>query len=156
MARRYWLMKSDPETFGWEELVRSPKRTTRWDGIRNYQARNLLRDEVKKGDGVLFYHSQADKAVVGTAVVARSAYPDPTQFERKHPAFDPKSDPKDPTWYAVDLAADRRFERPVTLDAMRSISGLEDMFLLRKGMRLSVQPVTPEEWTILTKLGAKA
>lgn len=156
MARRYWLMKSDPETFGWEDLVRSPKRTTRWDGIRNYQARNLLRDEVGKGDGVLFYHSQRDKAVVGTAVVARPAYPDPTQFEKKHPGFDPKADPKDPTWYAVDLTADRAFARPVTLEAMKSISGLEDMFLLRKGMRLSVQPVTPEEWTILTKLGAKA
>jgi len=137
MANRHWLVKSDPETFSFDDLERSPGRTTAWDGVRNYQARNYLRDEMKVGDRVLFYHSQEEKAVVGTATVTRAGYPDPT----------------DPAWHAVDLRFDRRFRRSVTLAEMRTSNGLEDMVLLRKGSRLSVQPVTPSEWKVVEKLG---
>jgi len=137
MANRHWLVKSDPETFSFDDLERSPGRTTAWDGVRNYQARNYLRDEMKVGDRVLFYHSQEEKAVLGTATVTRAGYPDPT----------------DPAWYAVDLRFDRRFRRSVTLAEMRTSNGLEDMVLLRKGSRLSVQPVTASEWKIVEKLG---
>lgn len=153
MARRFWLVKSDPDTFGWEDLERSPGRTTVWDGVRNYQARNTLRDDVAVGDGVLFYHSQADKAVVGTAVVARAGFPDPTQFDRKHPGFDAGAEPDDPTWYAVEIRVDRRFNTAVSLDTLRRTPGLEGMLLLKRGMRLSVMPVTKEEWAIVTRLG---
>ena len=134
----YWLLKSDPDTFSWQDLEKSPKRTTRWDGVRNYQARNSLRDDVRKGDGVLFYHSQTDKAVVGTAVVTRAGYPEPD----------------DPGWIAIDVRADRPFSRPVTLEQMRAIRDLSGMVLLQKGSRLSVQPVTAKEWALVTKLGA--
>ena len=137
MANRHWLVKSDPETFSFDDLERSPGRTTAWDGVRNYQARNYLRDEMKVGDRVLFYHSQEEKAVLGTATVTRAGYPDPT----------------DPAWSAVDLRFDRRFRRRVTLGEMRTSNGLEDMVLLRKGSRLSVQPVTASEWKVVEKLG---
>ena len=149
MAVRHWLVKSDPETFSFDDLERSPRRTTSWDGVRNYQARNYLRDEMREGDRVLFYHSQEEKAVVGTATVTRAGYPDAT-------------DP-DGVWYAVDLrfgrrrdfrrGFDRRFRRTVTLDEMRGQQGLAGMVLLRKGSRLSVQPVTAAEWKIVEKLG---
>jgi predicted RNA-binding protein with PUA-like domain len=120
-ARGYWLVKSDPDTFGWDHLVRSPGRTTRWDGVRNYQARNSLRDAVHEGDGVLFYHSQTARAVVGTAKVVRAGYPDPTQFEASSPGFDPDSPPQAPRWYAVDIRAEEPFPSPVTLEAMRGV-----------------------------------
>ena len=155
MPRRYWLMKSDPETFGWPELMKSPGKTTGWDGVRNYKARNYLRDEVQVGDGVLFYHSQVDKAVVGTAEVVRAAYPDPTQFDLRSDYHDPDS-PKDaPRWFAVELKAKDAFTSPVTLDEMRTHPGLAGMELLRRGSRLSVTPVTSEQWTIVTKLGQR-
>jgi predicted RNA-binding protein with PUA-like domain len=148
-------MKSDPDTFGWGDLERSPKQTTVWDGVRNYQARNSLRDDVAVGDGVLFYHSQADKAVVGTATIARAGFPDPTQFDRKHPGFDKGADPDDPTWYAVEIRLDRKFGTPVDLETLRATPGLEGMLLLKRGMRLSVMPVTKEEWAIVTRLGGQ-
>jgi len=153
---RYWLLKSDPDTFSWQDLVASPRRTTRWDGVRNYQARNSLRDDVAVGDGVLFYHSQADRAVVGTATVTRAAYPDPTQFDRKSPQHDPGSDPGDPRWVAVDIRAEREFAHPVPLDQLRKTPGLAKMTLLQKGSRLSVQPVTSGEWEIICRLGGVA
>jgi predicted RNA-binding protein with PUA-like domain len=146
MARGYWLVKSDPDTFGWDEFVASPDRTTMWDGVRNYQARNFLRDEIRKGDQVLFYHSQQDRAVVGTARVVRAAYPDPTQFDPAEKGFDERSSPENPRWYAVDIKAGRKFARPVTLDALRDVPELADMRLLRRGNRLSVFPVTAPEW----------
>lgn len=153
MARRFWLMKSDPESFSFDDLRKAPGGKTCWDGIRNYQARNYLRDDVRVGDGVLFYHSQADKAVVGLAKVVKAAHPDPTQFDRKHHGFDPDSDPKSPTWLAVDLAWEEDFKTPVTLGAMKKAPGLSEMFLLEKGSRLSVQPVTAEEWKIVVAMG---
>ena len=156
MARRYWLFKSDPDTFGWEHLMASPGRTTRWDGVRNYQARNSLRDEVREGDGVLFYHSQTAKAVVGTARVVRAGYPDPTQFDGKSPGHDAES-PKDaPRWYAVDIRAEEPLPAPVTLDAMRAVPALREFPLLRRGQRLSVLPVSAREWEAVLRLGKLA
>lgn len=151
---RYWLMKSEPESFSWDDLRASPRRTTVWDGVRNYQARNLLRDEIRKGDGVLFYHSNASPpAVVGIATVARAGYPDPSQFDRKSKYHDPKSDPENPRWVVVDIRADRALKTPVGLPELRETRGLEEMVLLRRGSRLSVQPVTAAEWRIILRLG---
>ncbi|MCP3978000.1 MAG: EVE domain-containing protein [bacterium] len=153
MARRYWLMKSDPDTFGLPELKKSPKKTTEWDGVRNYQARNLLRDEIRVGDGVLFYHSQlSPPRVVATAEVVRAGYPDPTQFDRRSPYFDARSRSEDPRWYAVDIRLVKEFAREVGLPELREVAGLEDMVLLNRS-RLSVQPVTSAEWNIITNLG---
>jgi predicted RNA-binding protein with PUA-like domain len=155
VAQRYWLVKSDPDTFGLEDLRRSAGGTTRWDGVRNYQARNLLRDEVREGDGVLFYHSQAKPpAVVGIARVVRAGYPDPTQFDRRAPGHDPESRPADPRWYAVDIRFERALERPLELPELRRTPGLEDMVLLHRG-RLSVQPVAPGEWKAILALARR-
>lgn len=140
MARRNWLMKSDPETFGWADLKAAPGRRTVWDGVRNYQARNFLRDEVRAGDGVLFYHSQTDKAVMGTCRVTRAGFPDPS----------------DAAWVAVEIALHEEFRTPVTLEAMRGAAGLAKMALLQKGSRLSIQPVTAAEWAIVVKLGERS
>ena len=157
MPRRYWLMKSDPDTFGLRHLKKSPGRTTCWDGVRNYQARNLLRDEIRLGDGVLFYHSQVQPpAVVATARVVQAGYPDPTQFDGRSRYHDPASDRSDPRWYAVDIRLDRELQRPVTLPEMRETPGLDNMVLLRKGSRLSVQPVTASEWKIVLGLGKRS
>ncbi len=153
---RYWLMKSEPSVFSIDDLAKAKGRTTRWDGVRNYQARNLLRDEIKVGDGVLFYHSSADPpAVAGTAKVARAGYVDPTQFDRGDGHHDPDSSPDDPRWYAVDIQFESKFARPVALPELRATPALADMVLLRRGSRLSVQPVTPSEWKLISKLGAK-
>lgn len=153
---RHWLVKSDPETFGVEQLGASPGQTTCWDGVRNYQARNLLRDEMRAGDLALFYHSQAEPpAVVGTARVVRAGYPDPSQSDRRSPYYDPDSPPEQPRWYAVDLRLEREFEQPVSLPQLRQTPGLEDMVLLRRGSRLSVQPVTSSEWKIVIALSRR-
>lgn len=155
--RRYWLVKSEPETFSWDDLWRAPKRTTSWEGVRNYQARNMLRDQMKTGDGVLFYHSSTGiPAVMGIAEVAREGYPDPTAFDRKSDYHDPKSDPSAPAWFTVDVRAVEPFARPVELAELRRTPGLEKMTLLQKGSRLSVQPVAPSEWRIVTALGKRA
>ncbi len=156
MARRYWLMKSEPDVFSFDDLTRAPERTTCWDGVRNYQARNFLRDEIRVGDGVLFYHSGADgKAVVGTAEVVKGGHPDPTQFDARSGHHDPDSRKDDPRWYAVDIRAEKSFERPVTLEELRGVAGLRKMRLLQRGQRLSILPVTAEEWKIVVKLGSK-
>ncbi len=152
---RYWLMKSEPESFSIDDLARAKKQTTRWDGVRNYQARNLLRDEISVGDRVLFYHSNAaPPAVAGSARVVRAGYPDPTQFDPEDSHCDPGSPPDAPRWFAVDIAFEAKFARPVTLPEMRADPALGEMVLLRKGSRLSVQPVTPAEWKRIVKLGA--
>jgi len=150
---RYWLMKSEPSVFSIDDLARAKNQTTSWDGVRNYQARNVLR-EAQVGDGVIFYHSSADPpAAVGTATIARAAYPDPTQFDPKSDHYDRDSPKDDPRWYVVDVKFERKFERPVTLAELRANDALEGMVLLRKGSRLSVQPVTPAEWKIVCKMG---
>ena len=150
---KYWLVKSEPSSFSWDDLWRAAKRSTSWEGVRNYQARNFLRD-MRKGDRVFFYHSSAQpNAIVGIAEVAREAYPDPTQFDRKSEMHDPKSSRDDPRWSTVDLKAVRAFDRPVELTALRAIAGLEKMELLRKGSRLSVNSVADGEWRIVAALG---
>jgi predicted RNA-binding protein with PUA-like domain len=156
MARmpRYWLMKSEPETFSIDDLARAKDQTTFWDGVRNFQARNLLRDEMAVGDGVLFYHSSADPtAVVGTAKIVGPGRPDPSQFDRKSDHHDPASTKEAPRWFGVDIKLDRKFARPVPLPELRANQALDGMVLLRKGSRLSVQPVTPDEWRVICRLG---
>jgi predicted RNA-binding protein with PUA-like domain len=149
-------MKSEPETFSIEDLARAAKKTTGWDGVRNYQARNLLRDEIQVGDGVLFYHSSADPpGVAGTAEVARAGYPDPSQFDRKSNHHDPDANPDEPRWYMVDIKHTQTFPTFVPLPALREMPALRDMVLLRKGSRLSVQPVTPDEWKAIVAVGTK-
>ncbi len=137
MTRRYWLLKSDPGTFGWPDLENAEGRRTVWDGVRNYQARNTLRDDVGLRDGVLFYHSQTDKAVVGTCKVTKAGFPDP----------------KDEAWTAIEIALEAKFKAAVTLEAMRRVPGLAHMALLQRGSRLSVQPVTEAEWAIVLSMG---
>jgi predicted RNA-binding protein with PUA-like domain len=157
-ARRYWLVKSEPDSFSFDDLLASPDRTTCWDGVRNYQARNSMRDDMKLGDLVFFYHSSTDPAaIVGIAEVARESYPDHTAFDRKDPHYDPKSKPEAPTWMMVDLRAREPLPRPITLADLHGVKGLEKMVLLQKGSRLSVQPVTAKEWEIVCRLaGVKA
>ncbi|HEX5829610.1 MAG TPA: EVE domain-containing protein [Gemmatimonadaceae bacterium] len=153
VGRRYWLVKSEPNVFSFDDLVAAPGHTTGWDGVRNYQARNFMRDDMRPGDGVLFYHSSCEPpALAGIAEVARAAYPDPTAFDPRDPHHDPKSRRDEPTWYQVDVRAIARFETPIALPELRDTPGLEGMELLRRGSRLSVQPVTREQWEIVTSL----
>jgi predicted RNA-binding protein with PUA-like domain len=144
-VRRYWLFKSEPEVYSIDDLARD--RRCMWEGVRNYQARNLLRDEVAVGDGVLFYHSSTDPlAVAGIAKVVRAGYPDPTAFDPKARYHDPDSDPGDPRWYTVDIALVKKLPEPVARARLQAEPALRDMVLLRRGSRLSIQPVTSDEW----------
>ncbi|MEQ1681644.1 MAG: EVE domain-containing protein [Nitrospira sp.] len=148
----YWLMKSEPTTFSIDDLIRSPNHATYWDGVRNYQARNFMRS-MAVGDHVLFYHSNTDPpAVVGIAEVVKTAYPDSTQFDKKDKHYDPASKPSEPRWDMVDIKYVRKFVRALTLDELRKENKLNGMVLLKKGSRLSVQPVTPLEWRHIMKL----
>jgi predicted RNA-binding protein with PUA-like domain len=149
---RYWLMKSEPSAFSIDDLAASPGRQTCWDGVRNYQARNYMR-EMKVGDQVLFYHSSTEPpAVVGITEVVRTAYPDDTAFQKGNKHYDPKSDPSKPVWEMVDIKLVKKFSRPLSLDFLKGQAPLKRMELLRKGSRLSVQPVQPEEWKAILKL----
>lgn len=150
-ARQYWLVKSEPDVFSFDDLVAARKKGTHWDGVRNYAARNHLR-AMKTGDLVFFYHSSViPSAIIGVAEVAREAYPDDTALDPDHAHFDPKSKRDDPTWFMVDLRAVEALPRPVTLDEIKKTKGLENMALVRLG-RLSVQPVTAREYEIVRKL----
>ena len=155
-GRRFWLMKSEPRVFSSEDLARSSQQTTCWDGVRNYQARNFMRAMVA-GDHVLFYHSNAEPpAVVGVAEVVRTAYPDATQFDKTSHHYDPASVPSAPRWDMVDIQYRQTFKTSLSLDQLRLEPKLKGMVLLQKGSRLSVQPVTEAEWTVVLKLaGAK-
>ena len=149
---RCWLMKSEPSAFSIEDLKNAPNGTDHWDGIRNYQARNLMRDEMKRGDRVLFYHSSADPmAVVGTARVVREAYPDHTALDPDSKYFDPKSMSENPRWVMVDIQFESQFAGPLTLAELRKLPQLHDMMLLKKGQRLSIQPVTEEEFGTIVR-----
>lgn len=151
--RRYWLVKSEPDTFSFDDLLAAKDRTTHWDGVRNFAARNFMRDGMKLGDQVLFYHSSTNpQAIVGIAEVVREAYPDHTAFDRTHHGYDEGSDPNDPTWVMVDLRAIKPFARPVTLPEIKARRDLATMVLLRIG-RLSVTPVTADEWKVITEMG---
>lgn len=151
--RSYWLLKSEPDCFSIQHLAACPKQTTCWSGVRNFQARNFLRDGMKRGDRVLFYHSGAQPpAVAGTAVVVREAYPDPTAWDPRDDHYDPKASPENPTWQMVDIQLETIFAEPVPIGTLRGVAGLKQMELLRKGSRLSVQPVRPREFEIVVEL----
>ena len=150
---RFWLFKSEPNVFSFEDLLASKGKKTHWDGVRNYQARNMLRDDIKKGDGVLFYHSNAKPMVIaGMAVVVKEGYPDHTAFDPADTHFDPKSDLDNPAWYMVDIKAVEKFDPPLTRDELMEVEGLSSMVLLQRGSRLSVQPVKPKEWRTIVKI----
>jgi predicted RNA-binding protein with PUA-like domain len=154
-AMSYWLMKSEPETFSLDDLKSSPKKTTKWDGIRNYQARNMMRDDMKKGDKVFFYHSNCKvPAIVGVAEIASSeAYPDVTQFDPTDGHYDPTSKPDDPRWLLVDVRYKRHLRREISLNELKERSKeLGDFSLTRKGNRLSILPVTEAQWTYILGL----
>ncbi|MFZ0391277.1 MAG: EVE domain-containing protein [Calditrichia bacterium] len=148
----YWLLKSDPDEFGWEDLKKAPGKSTTWDGVRNYQARNNLQ-KMKKGDLALFYHSAVNpQTIPGIVEVVKEAIPDPTQFEKDHEGFDPKSNPENPRWFMVEVKINAEFKTPLTRDEMKSIPELAEMALFRNS-RLSVQPVTIQQWNRITALG---
>lgn len=149
----HWLLKSEPSVFSFADLQRAPQSTTSWEGVRNYAARNFLR-AMKRGDLAFFYHSNAEpNAIVGIVEIVREAYPDATQFQKKSEYYDARSKREEPLWSTVDVRARQPFARPVTLAELRATTGLGKMELLRKGSRLSVTPVAPDEWTIVCALG---
>ena len=143
---QYWLFKSEPTTFSIDDLDASPRKTTCWEGVRNYQARNFLKS-MNVGDLGFFYHSNTDPpAIVGIVKVVKAAYPDAFAFDSSSRYFDPRSSPDSPRWFLVDVQFVKKFSQPLPLDQLRTVKGLEKMELLRKGSRLSIQPVRPEEW----------
>jgi predicted RNA-binding protein with PUA-like domain len=153
---RHWLLKTEPGVFSFDDLLQAPDQTTGWNGIRNYQARNFLRDQMEEGDRVLIYHSSADPPVVaGLAEVVKRGYPDPTQFDPKDDHYDPESTPAAPRWYQVDVKAVRKLPRAVSLDEIRRTKALAKMPLVQRGQRLSVQPVAPEEYALIVRMGSK-
>jgi len=151
----YWLMKSEPDVFGIDDLENTKNQTEHWDGVRNYQARNFMRDDMQVGDQVLFYHSGKSPAVVATARVVTKGYPDPTARDPANTHFDPRSTPDNPVWYMVDIQLEKAFPRPLPLADLRDIPALKDMILLRKGNRLSVMPVAAKEFQTIVKMADK-
>lgn len=143
----YWLMKSEPSEFGIDDLINMPNQTEHWDGVRNYQARNLMRDEMKIGDQVFFYHSNCEQpGVVGTMEIVREGYPDFLAFDPDDKHFDPKSDPDNPRWFMVDVKYLRKLDRTISLQELKQKPELEGLALVRRGNRLSIMPVTEEHW----------
>lgn len=154
--KNYWLMKSEPDVFSIEDLEKVPAQTTHWDGVRNYQARNFMRDTMKVGDQLFFYHSNAaPSGIAGIAEIVKAGYPDFTAFDKNDVHFDPKSDKANPTWYMVDVKFVESFARVLSLEDLRGIAALQNMVLLQKGSRLSVQPVTSSEWQAVVALARK-
>jgi len=144
-------MKSEPDEFSIDDLVKAPKKTTAWFGVRNYQARNYMRDHMRVGDGVLFYHSSCpEPGIAGLAEVASTPYPDPSQFDSRSPYYDAKSKREEPRWMLVDVKLVKK-TRLLSLEEMRAVPALEDMVTLRRGNRLSITPVTPAEWKAVLK-----
>jgi len=153
MSKRYWLIKSEPTAYSIDDLKRD--KSTLWEGVRNYQARNFMMKEMSVGDEALFYHSSAEPpGAVGVAEVSGPAEPDPTQFDSKDDHHDPKSTPADPIWYCVSVKFKQKFARQVSLAELRELKELQNMVLLRKGSRLSIQPVTENEFKLVCKLGS--
>lgn len=149
---KYWLLKSEPTVFSLQDLARAPRKTTSWEGVRNYQARNFLR-AMRRGDRCLFYHSNADPpGVAGVVEVVREAYPDPTAWDARSPYHDPRATPDNPVWSMVDVRLVEAFSREIPLDELRTIPALAGMELLRRGSRLSVQPVTAAEFRAIHRL----
>ncbi len=154
MARRYWLMKCEPAAYTIDDLARDG--VSSWEGVRNYQARNFLRDQMQEGDGVLFYASNAEPSgVTGLATIARAGYPDQYALKKGHKYFDAASTKENPIWYMVDIAFAERFPETVSLETLKHTKGLEEMMVTKKGSRLSVQPVTKPEYDIVVRLGRK-
>ena len=153
---RFWLLKSEPDCFSIDDLAAAPKKTTCWSGVRNYQARNFMRDDMRTGDGVLFYHSSADPpAIVGTAKIVRESYADHTAWDPQDDHYDPKASADNPIWQMVDIRFESKFPRPLPISELRAVPALAKMELLRKGSRLSVQPVTKAEFDAVLKLAKK-
>ena len=151
----YWLMKTEPSTFGVDHLARKPKKTAMWDGVRNYQARNMLRDDFSKGDLAFIYHSSTEETgIAGIMQVVRTAYPDPTQFDKKSEYYDPGATRDSPRWFVVDVQLKRRFKRVITLDELRAHAddALDGMLLLKRGNRLSITPVSDAHWEFILSL----
>lgn len=153
---RYWLFKSEPDCFSIQDLAKSPKKTTAWTGVRNYQARNFIRDDMRKGDRVLFHHSSANPpAIAGVAKIVREHFPDVTAFDETDDHYDPKSKRDDPTWFAVNIQLEEIFKEPIPLERLRSVPALKNMELLKRGSRLSIQPVTKPEFDAVLRLAGK-
>ena len=153
--RRYWLFKSEPAVFSIHDLAKAKGKRTGWEGVRNYQVRNMLRDEIKAGDGVLFYHSRVDPMVIaGTAEVVRDGYPDHFALDQNHKYYDPKSDPENPRWYMVDVKLTQIFKTPVTRELLKQNPITSQMQVMSKGSRLSITRVTESEWRTVHELAA--
>jgi len=153
----YWLMKSEPTSFSIDDLAKAPRRTTVWDGVRNFQVRNMLRDQFRKGDRAFFYHSGcAIPGIAGIVKVSRTGYVDRSTFNPKDHHFDPRSTPEKPLWYCVDVTLVRRFSELITLASLHRHATLKDMLILRRGNRLSITPVNARHWQIILKLAAHA
>ena len=151
----YWLMKSEPDVFGIEHLKKLPRQTDAWDGVRNYQARNMMRDQMKKGDQVCFYHSNCDEpGIVGIMEVVKEGYPDHTAFNPEAKYYDPKSDPEKPRWYMVDIKYKRHLKRTISLHELQQFADtvLKDCPLVRKGNRLSINPISKDQWDFILGL----
>ena len=150
---QYWLMKSEPTEFSIDDLKNRPNKTEPWDGVRNYQARNMMRDQMQLGDKVFFYHSNCDvPGIVGIAKVASQSYADFTAFDKKDKHYDSKSDPENPRWFLVDVKFVKKFKRTISLTELKQCKKLTDMPLVRKGNRLSIMPVTEEQWETINSL----
>ena len=148
-----WLMKSEPDAFSIDNLKNAPKQTEHWDGVRNYQARNMMRDAMNVGDPVFFYHSNCkEPGIVGIAKVVKAAYPDFTAWDPESKYYDPKSSPDNPRWVMVDIKFVRKLPRTITLNELKAHPGLNEMPLVRRGNRLSIMPVTDEQWNIVLTL----
>ena len=150
---QYWLMKSEPEEFSIDDLRKMPKKTEHWDGVRNYQARNFMRDEMKIGDQVFFYHSNCEEpGIVGIAEVVKEGYPDFTAWDPDDKHYDPKTDPENPRWFMVDIKFVRKFANTVSLKTLKDTPALKDMQLVQRGNRLSVMPVGKKEWGTILRM----
>lgn len=150
---KYWLMKSEPETFGIEHLKKRPKQTEPWDGVRNYQARNMMRDEMQVGDRAFFYHSNcAEPGIVGIVEIVKAGYPDSTAFDPESKYYDPKATAENPRWFRVDVKFERQLDKTISLAELKRHPALEGMAVLARGSRLSITPVTAQQWQFITAL----
>ena len=151
----HWLLKSEPDSFSIDALAKAPKQTTAWDGVRNFQARNMLRDSMKAGDQAFFYHSSCDvPGIAGIVAIVKEGYPDKTAFDPKDHHYDPDSKPEEPRWFVVDVKFVRKLKRVITLDELRQHAAkqLKEFVLLRRGNRLSIMPVSKKDWDFVLAL----